>query len=97
MVSGEISLASSSIPASALSALSNIAEEAPSNELVFPVITRPSASSIAAAGSPSVSAFILAAATTGLSAIDTPAFFIRSSSFNICSSSAAPCLFKQSA
>ena len=57
-----------SIPASALRALISAAEEAPSSEVVLPVTMRPSFSSMATAGPPLSSAFLSAAATTGLSA-----------------------------
>ena len=71
-------------------AFNSMALVAPKSSLVFPVMMRPSASWIAAAGSPVVSALILAALTTGLSSMEVPACFIRSSSFSFCSLSAVP-------
>ena len=59
-----------------MSELRIIAEEAPRSGDVLPVMIEPSLSSIAAAGPPVSSARTLAAATTGLSEIETPALFI---------------------
>ena len=75
---GDMSLTESSIPAKYLSTLRISADEAPRSVDVLPVIIVPSGSSIAAAGLPVSSALMLAAATTGRSPIDIPAFSIRS-------------------
>ena len=60
---------SSGIFASFFSALSSIAEQAPSSLEVLPVMIVPSLSSIAAAGAPVISAFSSAGAITGRSEV----------------------------
>ena len=54
------------MPARYLSALSRQAEEAPSRDVFFPVITVPSSSSMATAGPSVSSALFSAAGTTGV-------------------------------
>ena len=67
MTSGEISLISSGMPASALSALSIAADTGPKRSVVLPVTMAPSGSSMAAAGLPVLSATPRAAGTTARS------------------------------
>ena len=90
MDSGERISRSWGCPASSLMAFKSSAAEAPKRLLVFPVIIRPSGSSRAAAGAPVCSARTRAAATTCRSAVEMPAWFIKSSSFWVSSSMQFP-------
>ena len=78
MISLEIRFTESSIPPITLRAFRSMAEHAPSKVEVFPVTMVPSESSMAAAGSPVSSAFCFAAATAGLSSLETLACSMRS-------------------
>ncbi len=79
MASGLISFVSCSTPARYFRAFSSSAAEAPRKSEVLEVMMRPSASSMAAVGTPSSSARSLAATVTFLSAAVILACFISSS------------------
>ena len=78
------------MPARALSAFIRQADDAPSSELVLPVMIRPSGSSIATAGPPVSSARFSAASTTGRSFAPMSSEFMMSSILRISDGSDRP-------
>ena len=90
MTVGEMRSSSSGMPASAFSALSSAADEAPSSADVLPVTMRPSPSSIAVAGSPVRSATASAAGTVFRMEGSMDSERISSLSLSISASEASP-------